>query len=214
MEMDLRGRWCAIINRWKLNPAQQVALQDQAIAKAIKEGDEQDLRYVKALWVVDDCYEKNRFGMPIRRITYQARNQFDQPFDRGEYVAAEQVHVVQGSVTGGGAWGPTQQNPDGTFDDFIGLQTPWLADAIVYQTFTATMLKQDAYLPDVPRPVMVVSPGYPNGPYFGTLGHWITHEGDRMNGGWGAPTGIKECEAPRYRGVKGNQCSVWCWYPL
>jgi RHS repeat-associated protein len=188
---------------WKLSAATEVRKWDQKIADAIKKGeeDEQKRRYVKALWVVDDCYERNRLGMPIRRITYMAKDQSDQPFQRGEYVVAEQQYVVKGSLTGRGVWGYTQQNPDGTFDDFIGLQAPWVAEVTTYQTFTATMVNPTGYLPGVPRPVMVVYPGYPNGPYFGVLGHWMSKAGDRMNGAWGDPAGRRDCTTPRYSGI-------------
>jgi hypothetical protein len=187
-----------VIGAWKNHPSTMVGAWDTRIAAAEESGGEQELRYINSLKVIEDCYEKNRLGMPIRRITYQAIDQHGVAFARGEYSVAESHNVVRGQLDAKGVWGPREQNANGSFDDFVGLRAPWTAEIITYQQFTATMLNSAGYKPGVPNPVVVWYPGYGNGDYFGTMGHWITKDGDRMNGRWGAPGGRYDCARPRY----------------
>jgi hypothetical protein len=108
--------------------------------------------------------------------------------------------------------GISRTKSDGTLDDFIGLGVPFSNEVItcqVCQEFTATMLNPAGSMPGVARPAMVEYPGYPNSPYFGTLGRWTTTGGDRMDGAWGiqaadeiAPThAILDCDIAGVRSM-------------
>ncbi len=98
------------------------------------------------------------------------------------------------------SWTPNKMNADGSFYDYVGKTIPSGKDIVQYQTFTATMLNPDGFLPGVPRAVMVEYPGYRGG-QFGTMGHWITTNGVRTNDYWFHPEkGRQICaDEPRMR---------------
>jgi hypothetical protein len=194
---------------WKTFPKKQMDDWNGRIADEIKRGEEQTKRFVKALMVTGDCYQTSTLGgTKVRRIKDTPIDQDDQPFGYGQVEVAEQIFVVAGAandLVGGGVWGPSEQNSDGSFYDYVG-KTAWAkkGEITLYQTFTAKMLDPSGYMPSVARPVMIYHPGYAAAgapTLYGVWGHWVFNDGVRTNNFSYDPAagGMKDCpDDPSY----------------
>lgn len=162
------------------------------VAGQARQQDEPGFRYVRELRVVDDCLKRQALGgSAVRRRTYQAVDQFGDPYAAAGLTISEHVHVQSGELTGlDSTW---HVNNYGMFQDVLTKGAG--PDTTEFQQFTASNVSGLNSFGSVS--VMVYDPANPNGPYFGTLGITLRQHDVFINGSDGKIGGKpRYCDTP------------------
>jgi len=164
--------------------AKNVALWDVLIAAALakgqgtQQGGQPGYRYVAYLAVAGDCYQRQIFGggSVVRVRTYQAIDEFGQPYADPNLTISEHNYVQSGSLS---AYNSTWHvDNKGEFEDYLSRGSG--PDTTEYQQFTAS--NSSGLNSFSNAPVMVYDPSNPNGPFFGTLGIVLRQHSVWING--------------------------------
>ena len=144
-------------------------------------------RYVAYLKDVGDCYRNQAFGggSVVRERTYEAFDEFGNPYSSPTLTISEHNYVQSGSLSAyGGVWHVDQ---NGEFTDILSRGGG--PDTTEFQQFSAS--NSSGLNSFANMPVMVYDATLPNGPFFGTLGIVLRQHSVWINGNSGV--GLPPC---------------------